>query len=141
MNHEHEMRVERCDVCVIGTGGGGGILAYRLAMAGLSVLSVEQGAAIDHSYFTNHLRPEEQEHFGITDNVPWPISPNHAYFYVNAQAHRLYANSETSSTSARSEAGFVNRQIIRLNGKLNLWGGVALRQSRRQACSWYHVQF
>jgi choline dehydrogenase-like flavoprotein len=131
MSDRSGQRVERCEVCVVGTGAAGGLLAYRLATAGVNVLVLEQGAPIDESYFTNHLRPEQQETFGITEDVPWPISPNHAYFYVNAQAHRLYATHRTSSTSARAEATFVNRQVIRLNGKLNLWGGVALRQSRR----------
>jgi choline dehydrogenase-like flavoprotein len=134
MNAAEELPVERCDVCVVGTGAAGAMLAYRLGMAGVSVLTLEQGDSIDHTYFTNHLSAEQQEDYGITEDLPWPIPPNHAYFYVNAQAHKLYATPANGSTSARSAAGFVNRQVLRLNGKLNLWGGVALRQSRRDFC-------
>ena len=47
-------------------GAGGGILAYRLAEAGCSVLSLEQGAAITDDYFTNHLSPERQSELTAT---------------------------------------------------------------------------
>ena len=36
----------RYDYCIIGTGAGGGILAHRLAEAGLNVISIEQGAEL-----------------------------------------------------------------------------------------------
>ena len=33
-----------CDVVIVGTGAGGGILAYELAKAGLRVVSLDRGA-------------------------------------------------------------------------------------------------
>ena len=124
-------RVENCDICIIGTGAAGGILAYQLAMQNFSVLSLEQGEKIDDTYFTNHLNPEQEENFGISPNMNWPLEPATSYFYDNLQANRLYAKRDTLSTSMDSEAVFENRQIFRLNGKQNLWGGVCLRYSDR----------
>src|SRR5882672_6303039 len=111
--------IERTDICIIGTGAAGGILAYRLAMAGVSVLSLEQGSAITDSYFTNELHPEGEPHFGITPDMPWDMDPSQGYFYGNAQANKLYARPDELSTSAPSREAFVNMQIFRLNGKQN----------------------
>jgi choline dehydrogenase-like flavoprotein len=124
-------RVERADICVIGTGAAGGILAYRLAMAGRDVLSIEQGGKIQDDYFTNGRPPDQDEHFGIAPDKPWPVAPSDAYFDENAQAGRLYARGDTTSTTPQSDAAFRNRQIFRLNGKQNLWAGVSLRYAPR----------
>ncbi len=124
-------QIERCEVCVMGTGAAGGILAYRLALEGLSVVSLEQGQPITDSYFTNDRNPEADPHFGIAAEMPWPVDPNDHYFYGNAEAHALYAQADETSTAAASAQVFVNRQIFRLNGKTNLWGGTSLRYSPR----------
>jgi choline dehydrogenase-like flavoprotein len=123
--------VERCEFCVVGAGAAGGILAYRLAAAGFSVLSLEQGGPVSDDYFTNELRPEQDPDYGIAADMPWPMDPNDHYFYGNAAAHALYAGEDTASTTPGSQRVFVNRQIFRLNGKTNLWGGTSLRYSRR----------
>ncbi|WP_392534185.1 GMC oxidoreductase [Nostoc sp. C117] len=123
--------VEKCDICIIGTGAAGGILAYQLAMNNFSVLSLEQGEKIDNSYFSNQLMPEQEENFGIAPDMSWPLNPAASFYYDNFQASQLYAKQETSSISSQSEAIFDNRQIFRLNGKQNLWGGVCLRYSPR----------
>jgi choline dehydrogenase-like flavoprotein len=125
------LQTAHCEFCVVGTGAAGGILAYRLAMAGFSVLSLEQGLPIADSYFTNELDPEHDPHFGILADMPWPVDPNDHYFYGNPQAHALYAREDETSTAALSQQVFVNRQIFRLNGKTNLWGGTSLRYSPR----------
>ncbi len=124
-------RIEGGEFCVVGTGAAGGILAYRLAMEGFSVLSLEQGQPIADSYFTNELNPEHDPLFGIAPDMPWPIDPNDHYFYGDAQAHALYARDDETSTTAASHRVFVNRQVFRLNGKTNLWGGTSLRYSSR----------
>jgi choline dehydrogenase-like flavoprotein len=122
--------VEQTDVCIIGTGAAGGILAFRLAMAGRDVLSLEQGAEIRDEYFTNGISLEQDEYLGIMPDKPWPL-PVDALFYANSQAGRLYARSDTSSTTPESATVFQNFQVFRLNGKQNLWAGAALRQSPR----------
>ncbi|HTU03409.1 MAG TPA: NAD(P)-binding protein, partial [Candidatus Sulfotelmatobacter sp.] len=122
---------EQCDICVVGTGAAGGILAYRLATAGLSVLSLEQGAPISDAYFTNDRDPEDHPHFGIVPDMEWPADAGAHYLYGNPEAHALYARDDETSTAAMSSSIFVNRQIFWLNGKLNLWGGTSLRYSAR----------
>lgn len=124
-------RVERCEVCIVGTGAGGGILAYRLAMAGLPILSLEQGAPISDDYFTNHLRPEQEPQFGITADLPWDLDPAEGFYFGNARAHGLYAAPDETSTSGPSQAAFANYQVFRLKGKTNLWNAVALRYAPR----------
>jgi choline dehydrogenase-like flavoprotein len=120
-----------CDICIIGTGAAGGILAYRLAMAGLDVLSLEQGQMITNEYFTNGQRPEQDAFQGIAPTTPWPLRPTDSFYFDNAAAHQLYAAASDRSTTSASENRFLNRQVFRLNGKQNLWGGVCLRYSTR----------
>ncbi|MBW3599887.1 MAG: GMC family oxidoreductase [Planctomycetes bacterium] len=124
-------RTEHADVCVVGTGAGGGLLAYRLAMAGLRVISLEQGKIIQDDYFTNELAPEQEQNYGVTPGMPWPMKATDAYFYDNYRAHQLYATPEVSSSSPASEPVFLNRQMFAVNGKQNVWGAVALRYSER----------
>ncbi|MBK8574620.1 MAG: GMC family oxidoreductase [Elusimicrobia bacterium] len=119
------------DVCVVGTGAGGGLLIYELVRRGLSVLALEQGAAINDDYFTNRSSPDQEGRMGIDDNMPWPLEPLTAFIYNNRRAGRLYADQADQSTSGKTSADFMNRQIFRLNGKQNLWNGVSLRHSRR----------
>ena len=121
----------KCEFCIVGTGAAGGIVAYRLALSGHDVISLEQGQPIAESYFTNELRPEQELHFGISPEMPWDLNPAQSFYFSNAQAHALYARDEELSTSPASRATFVNLQICRLNGKMNLWNAVALRYSRR----------
>src|SRR5690349_5846048 len=50
----------RAKFCVIGTGAGGGILAYRLAKAGADVLIINSGGIPAQSEFQNELSPEQK---------------------------------------------------------------------------------
>ena len=131
MTNTDVVRLVKSDICIVGTGAAGGILAYQLAINNFSVLSLEQGEKIDDSYFSNQVNPEHEPNFGIAPNMPWPMQSEASIYWSNLQASRLYANGETLSTSARSEDVFDNHQIFRLNGKQNLWGGVCLRYSDR----------
>ena len=127
----HTVETLECDYCIAGTGASGGILAYRLAQAGKQVISLEQGPTIADSYFTNELRPEQEANFGISPDMPWDLDPAQSFYFSNAKAHQLYARDDELATSPNSKDQFVNLQINRLNGKLNLWNAVALRYARR----------
>ncbi len=48
--------VLRCDVCVIGSGAGGAVMAARLAEAGRSVVLLEEGGHYDTADFTDRER-------------------------------------------------------------------------------------
>lgn len=119
------------EICIVGTGAGGGILAYRLALQGRDVISLEQGQPIADSYFTNELNPEDEAHFGIAPELPWDMNPAQSFYFSNAQAYALYAKGDELSTSPASRQAFINMQTFRLNGKMNLWNAVALRYSKR----------
>ena len=56
---------DQCDVCIVGTGAGGGILAYSLARAGLKVVSLEQGPLLADDYFRTVDPPGAAKDFGI----------------------------------------------------------------------------
>jgi glucose dehydrogenase len=123
--------IVRTDICVVGTGAGGGILAYRLALSGRDVLSLEQGGPITSDYFTNELNPEDETNLGIAAEMPWDMNPAQSFYFSNAQAHALYAREDELSTSAAAKQSFINMQIFRMNGKMNLWSAVSLRYSPR----------
>lgn len=131
MSLDNDFLGQKWDICIVGTGAAGGILAHTLAMNNFSVLSLEQGEKIDNNYFSNQLNPEHEHNFGITADMPWPLQQSESFHYDNFQANHLYAKSDILSTSSRSELVFHNHQIFRLNGKQNLWNGVCLRYSER----------
>ena len=64
----------RAKFCVIGTGAGGGILAYRLAKAGADVLVINSGGIPAQSEFENELSPEQKGHFEIRIALEYRLS-------------------------------------------------------------------
>ncbi len=61
-------RVERADVCVIGSGGGGAVAAAELAAAGLDVVVLEQGhhwTAKDFTQREDEMLPRLFEEAGL----------------------------------------------------------------------------
>ena len=106
----------------MGTGAAGGLLAYRLARAGVRVLSLEQGEALPADYFTHQNPPGNARDFGLRPGTRFPINPHEFPFQ-----HELYAKAAERSSSEESQSSFRQYQILRFNGLLNLWNGVALR--------------
>jgi len=131
MSLDNNFPGKKWDICIVGTGAAGGILAHQLAMNNFSVISLEHGEKIDNNYFSNQLNPEHEENFGIAADMPWPLDQPESFHYDNFQANQLYAKSDILSTSSSSAEVFRNHQIFRLNGKQNLWNGVCLRYSER----------
>jgi choline dehydrogenase-like flavoprotein len=112
----------RAKFCVIGTGAGGGILAYRLAKAGADVLVINSGGIPAQSEFQNELSPEQKGHFEIGPHTTFPVKPKMAF------AHPLLADGESkSSIEGPRENAFVHYQIHHVNGLQNLWNAVCLR--------------
>jgi len=114
----------RAKFCVIGTGAGGGILAYRLAKAGADVLVINSGGIPAQSEFQNGLGPEQKGDFEIGPHTTFPVKPE-MYF-----VHPLLADAPSrSSMECPREGGFRHYQIHHVNGLQNLWNGICLRYS------------
>ena len=121
---------ENCDVCIVGTGAGGGILAYNLAMAGLNVVSLEQGELLPNSTFQNGDPRGGAKDFGIQPDTIWPADPHDSLF-----VHPLFADGSTGSTS-RSPGSFRHFQVYGVDGLQNLWNGVSVRFSKDDFQAW-----
>jgi choline dehydrogenase-like flavoprotein len=119
------------EVCIVGTGAAGGLLAYRLARAGLRVISLEQGEALPEDYFTRQNPPGNARDFGLRPGTRFPINPHEFPFQ-----HELYAKAAERSSSEESQRSFRQYQILRLNGLLNLWNGVSLRLAPADFQTW-----
>ncbi|MFT0534377.1 GMC oxidoreductase [Castellaniella hirudinis] len=119
-----------CDVCVVGTGAGGGILAHTLAKAGVRVVSLEQGPALPDDQFTRLTPPDGGDSLGIGPQTVWPSDPHDGLFI-----HPLFADGRHGST-ARQAGQFQHFQILALNGLQNLWNGVSVRFSPADLADW-----
>ena len=114
----------RAKFCVIGTGAGGGVLAYRLAKAGADVLVINSGGIPAQSAFQNELSPEQKGHFEIGPHTTFPVRPEISLI------HSLLADARSrSSVEGPPKGGFRHYQIHHVNGLQNLWNGVSLRYS------------
>ncbi|WP_332696229.1 GMC family oxidoreductase [Bosea sp. (in: a-proteobacteria)] len=121
---------EFCDVVVVGTGAGGGILAHRLARSGLRTISLEHGAMLPEDHFKTTLPPGVTRDFGIGPSTTWPSDPHDSLF-----VHPLFADGSVGST-ARPKDGFRHFQVLAVNGLQNLWNGVSVRFSAEDFKSW-----
>lgn len=121
---------ERCDVVVVGTGAGGGILAHRLAKSGLRTVSLEQGQLLPEDHFRTAMPPGVTRDFGIDASTTWPSDPHDSLF-----VHPLFADGKTGST-ARPKDGFRHFQVLAVNGLQNLWNGVSVRFAPDDFASW-----
>ncbi|MGO4664875.1 GMC oxidoreductase [Bosea sp. 2RAB26] len=121
---------EFCDVVVVGTGAGGGILAHKLAKSGLRTISLEHGAMLPEDHFRTTLPPGVTRDFGIDPSTTWPSDPHDSLF-----VHPLFADGTVGST-ARPKEGFRHFQVLAVNGLQNLWNGVSVRFSADDFKSW-----
>lgn len=114
----------RTRFCVIGTGAGGGILAYGLAKAGADVLVINSGGIPAQSEFQNEISPEQRGHFEIGPHTTFPVRPEISI------VHPLLADAHfRSSIEVPPGDGFHHYQIHHVNGLQNLWNGICLRYS------------
>lgn len=125
------MSAELHDICVIGTGAGGGVLAHALVTRGLRVISVEQGDALPKDYFTAVNPPGRPSSFGLRPAVRFPIDP-HGFAFI----HELYAGADELSASPASAGDFTQYQIHAVNGLTNLWNGVSVRLAPEDFAGW-----
>jgi choline dehydrogenase-like flavoprotein len=123
-------KTPECEVCIVGTGAGGGLLAYELARAGVRVVSLEQGEMLPADQFKTVMPPGQGDSFGIGPDTVWPSDPHDSLFI-----HPLFADGATGST-ARPAGGFQHFQVLAVNGLQNLWNGVSVRFSEADLAGW-----
>ena len=119
------------DFCVIGSGAGGGILAYRLAEAGHKVVTLEAGPRILQSYFAEENPPGSLKDWGIRPDMRMPGDPHAAIF-----EHPLFAKDADRSTVESAQGRFAHYQLLALGGLQNLWNGVSVRFAPRDFGDW-----
>lgn len=119
------------DHVVVGTGAGGGILAYRLAKAGLDVLSVEQGPRLPQAYFSEINPPGARKDWGIRPHMTFPGDSRDAIF-----RHELFAGPDTRAASRSAERAFLSYQLLAVGGLQNLWNGVSVRFAPQDFGGW-----
>lgn len=120
---------DHCEVCIVGTGAGGGILAHQLAQAGFRVVSLEQGRMLETDHFARIDPPGAKLDFGIRDNSVWPSEPHDSLF-----VHPLFARQDTRSSTTSTQ--FQQYQILAVNGLQNLWNGVSVRFAASDFDGW-----
>ncbi|GAB5469989.1 MAG: GMC family oxidoreductase [Rhodospirillales bacterium] len=118
------------DVCIVGSGAGGGIVAYELARRGLKVVTLEAGPRLPDDYFSRVDPPGIAKDFGVRPETTWPSDPQEAFF-----ANALFAAPEEAS-AASGNAAFRPYQIFALGGLQTLWNGVSLRFSPEDMADW-----
>ncbi|UHL65491.1 GMC family oxidoreductase [Paralcaligenes sp. KSB-10] len=123
-------KIQDCDVCIVGTGAGGGILAYELAQAGFRVVSLEQGGMLPTDQFKAISPLTGAQNFGIDPHTVWPNDPHDSLF-----THALFADGSIGSTQ-RPQGGFQHFQILAVNGLQNLWNGVSVRFGESDFSNW-----
>ncbi|WP_040855041.1 GMC oxidoreductase [Thiorhodovibrio frisius] len=119
------------DFIVVGTGAGGGIVAYRLAKAGFRVLSVEQGPRLPENYFSAIDPPGTRKDWGIRPEMSFPTDSREAIF-----RNALFAQPQARATSRAAERSFLSYQVNAVGGLQNLWNGVSVRFAPQDFGGW-----
>jgi choline dehydrogenase-like flavoprotein len=70
------MSATEFDVCVIGSGAAGGIVAKELCEGGAKVLMLEAGKEVSPAQFLSHKWPYELPYRGLRGEKQAPFSPD-----------------------------------------------------------------
>jgi choline dehydrogenase-like flavoprotein len=108
------------DVCVIGSGAAGGVMAKELCEGGAKVLMIEGGHEVPPSKFLSHLWPYELPYRGLRNEIQAPFFPR-----AVAQSIRYDDCDQIAVERARA-----------LGGRTLHWNAVTLRYAPRDFREW-----
>jgi choline dehydrogenase-like flavoprotein len=109
------------DVCVVGTGAAGGVVAMQLAQRGASVVALEAGKWVDPAKdFYSHTMPYEAPKNGMRWNP-------HRHLRVDPAKEPFTKEGDTSLDY------FVTKAV---GGKTLLWAGLSWRNSQFDFATW-----
>lgn len=108
------------DVCIVGSGAAGGIMAKELSEGGAQVVLLEGGKRVDPSEFLSHKWPYELQFRGLRDE-------KQAKFYQGDVKESIrYENSDNVSADRMRVVG----------GRTVHWNAVTLRYAARDFREW-----
>jgi choline dehydrogenase-like flavoprotein len=111
------------DVCIIGSGAGGGTAAYVLTSGGLSVAMLEAGPRLDpYKDFKEHVWPYELPHRGVGVGAKGLFQFNDEFLAPNGFWE---IEGEPYTTAPGSSFRWFRSRIE--GGRTNHWGRIALR--------------
>jgi choline dehydrogenase-like flavoprotein len=115
------------DAVIVGSGAAGGMAAYALSNAGLSVIVLEAGPKLDlFTDFKTHAWPYEEKYRG---RIAPSDAHNYKYGFADGYTTHIYARLDENPYSTPEGKPFDWVRARAVGGRTLVWGRVSLRLS------------